>query len=68
VGIELVAKARRLRLPVAEIPTIWLDRMMGGSNFKLSAWIPRYLRWYFFAFGPELTAERLRAKAEKKRG
>jgi dolichol-phosphate mannosyltransferase len=68
VGIELVAKARRLRLPVAEIPTIWLDRMMGGSNFRLSAWIPRYLRWYFFAFGRELSVERLRAKAEKKRG
>jgi dolichol-phosphate mannosyltransferase len=68
VGIELVAKARRLRLPVAEIPTIWLDRMMGGSNFRLSAWIPRYLRWYFFAFGRELSVERLRAKAGKKRG
>ena len=26
IGIELVAKARRRRLPVAEIPTIWLDR------------------------------------------
>jgi dolichol-phosphate mannosyltransferase len=68
VGIELVAKARRLRLPVAEIPTIWLDRMMGASNFRLTAWIPRYLRWYFFAFGRELSVEKLRAKAEKKRG
>ena len=26
IGLELTAKARRLRLPVAEIPTIWLDR------------------------------------------
>ena len=26
IGIELVAKARRLRRPVAEIPTIWLER------------------------------------------
>ena len=26
IGIELTAKATRLRLPVAEIPTIWLDR------------------------------------------
>ena len=25
-GIEMVAKARRRRLPVAEVPTIWLDR------------------------------------------
>ncbi|MGH9267186.1 MAG: glycosyltransferase [Acidimicrobiales bacterium] len=61
VGIELVAKARRLRLPVAEIPTIWLDRVSGQSNFALRQWLGRYLRWYFFAFGPRLTAERVRA-------
>jgi glycosyltransferase involved in cell wall biosynthesis len=55
IGIELVAKARRHRLPVAEIPTIWLDRAFGKSNFNLKAWLPRYLRWYFYAFGrPEL--------------
>jgi glycosyltransferase involved in cell wall biosynthesis len=51
VGLELVAKARRARLPVAEIPTIWLDRVQGQSNFKMSKWIPRYLKWYFYAFG-----------------
>lgn len=28
IGIELVAKARRFRQPVAEIPTIWLDRAL----------------------------------------
>ena len=44
VGIELVAKARRRRLPVAEIPTIWLDRVSGQSNFKLRKWLPQYLR------------------------
>ena len=52
IGIELVAKARRYRQPVAELPTIWLDRTIGTSNFKLAAWLPRYLKWYFFAFGP----------------
>jgi dolichol-phosphate mannosyltransferase len=51
IGIEMVAKARRYRLPVAEIPTIWLDRAFGVSNFKLWAWIPRYVHWYLFAFG-----------------
>jgi glycosyltransferase involved in cell wall biosynthesis len=50
-GIEMVAKARRLRLPVAEIPTIWLDRTGGKSNFNLSGWLLRYLRWYFHALG-----------------
>jgi dolichol-phosphate mannosyltransferase len=60
VGLELVAKARRLRLPVAEIPTIWLERSSGQSNFKLRKWLPHYLRWYLYAFGPKLTVERVR--------
>ncbi len=34
-GIELVAKAKRRGLPVAEIPTIWLDRADGTSNFRV---------------------------------
>jgi glycosyltransferase involved in cell wall biosynthesis len=54
-GIELVSKARRYRLPVAEIPTIWLDRTFGESKFKLAQWAPHYLRWYFYAFGPRLS-------------
>ena len=61
-GIELTAKARRLRLPVAEIPTIWLDCEQGISNFKVAGWIPHYLRWYVFAFGGRLTVEELRAQ------
>jgi glycosyltransferase involved in cell wall biosynthesis len=52
IGIEMVAKARRYRQPVAEVPTIWLDRAFGESNFKLFAWLSRYLHWYFYAFGP----------------
>ncbi|HEY8302721.1 MAG TPA: glycosyltransferase [Jatrophihabitans sp.] len=61
IGLELTAKARRLRLPVAEIPTIWLDRPAGVSNFKLATWITKYLRWYRFAFGPRLTTEGLQS-------
>jgi dolichol-phosphate mannosyltransferase len=67
IGIELTAKARRLRRPVAEIPTIWLDRQAGVSNFRLLGWIPRYLRWYCFAFGPRLSAERLRGQLRARR-
>ncbi len=51
IGIELVAKARRHRQPVAELPTIWLDRQVGDSNFQLKAWIGHYLRWYRYAYG-----------------
>jgi glycosyltransferase involved in cell wall biosynthesis len=50
-GIELVAKARRARLPVAEVPTIWLERSQGASNFQLAAWLKHYVRWYVYAFG-----------------
>jgi glycosyltransferase involved in cell wall biosynthesis len=52
VGIELVAKAKRRGLPVAELPTIWLDRSAGTSNFKVTSWMPRYLRWYVHALPP----------------
>jgi dolichol-phosphate mannosyltransferase len=66
IGLELTAKARRMRLPVAEIPTIWLDRQAGVSNFRMARWIPKYLPWYFFAFGRRLTAEQIRGKAKRK--
>ncbi len=66
IGLELTAKARRMRLPVAEIPTIWLDRQAGVSNFRVARWIPKYLTWYFFAFGRRLTAEQIRGKAKRK--
>jgi dolichol-phosphate mannosyltransferase len=62
IGIELTAKARRLRLPIAEIPTIWLDRQEGMSNFRTVAWLPKYLRWYRFAFGRELGVDELQAR------
>jgi dolichol-phosphate mannosyltransferase len=66
IGIELTAKARRMRLPVAEVPTIWLDRQAGTSNFRVAAWLPVYLRWYRFAFGPRLTAGEIQAGAGRR--
>ncbi len=59
IGLELTAKAARLGLPVAEVPTIWLDRELGESRFDLGRFLPRYLRWYFFAFGRRLTVGEL---------
>jgi glycosyltransferase involved in cell wall biosynthesis len=61
IGIELTAKARRLRLPIAEIPTIGVDHL--GSSLAIVRSIPSYLRWYLFCFGPRLTMTQLRAKA-----
>ncbi len=68
IGIELTAKAKRLRLPVAEIPTIWLDRQAGVSNFKVARWVPSNQRWYRFAFGPPLTAAQVRQRGPGRQG
>jgi len=62
IGLELTAKANRMRLPVAEIPTIWLDRQLGDSRFDLGRFMPSYLKWYFFAYGRRLSAEQIAAR------
>lgn len=51
IGLELTAKARRSGLPVAEIPTTWIDRSFGKSNFQLTKWMPKYLSWYLYGIG-----------------
>jgi dolichol-phosphate mannosyltransferase len=68
IGLELTAKARRARLPVAELPTIWLDRTAGESNFQLRKWIPKYLRWYLFAFGRPLAPTEIEQAARGAKG
>lgn len=45
-ALELTVKASLAGRSVAEVPTTWRDRAAGTSNFKLRAWLPRYLRWY----------------------
>jgi glycosyltransferase involved in cell wall biosynthesis len=67
IGIELVAKARRLGMPVAELPTIWLDRSFGTSNFQMSAWIGRYLKWYLYALRPRRQRPRGAVRLTNKR-
>lgn len=54
IGIELISKAHRLRLPIAEIPTIWLDRTDGSSKFLLAKWTPKYLPWFFNCFAQKM--------------
>jgi glycosyltransferase involved in cell wall biosynthesis len=48
-GLELVTKAKQLKLKIAEIPTIWIERSEGKSNFPLFKSVPRYLYWYLKA-------------------
>jgi dolichol-phosphate mannosyltransferase len=66
IALELVAKAHRLRLPMAELPTVWRDRTQGTSNFRMLEWLPHYLRWYLFAFGRRLTLDQLKPRTRRK--
>jgi glycosyltransferase involved in cell wall biosynthesis len=49
VAMELTLKAHWKGWRVAEVPTTWRDRTAGASRFRLWAWLPHYLRWYFRA-------------------
>lgn len=53
-NLELTVKAFLAGYPMAEVPARWRDRTAGQSRFRLWAWLPRYLRWYFYAFRPRL--------------
>ena len=65
IGLELTSKARRHGLSVAEIPTTWIDRTYGKSNFRLAKWLPRYLGWYLFGLGFPHPDSKIRALIKK---
>lgn len=48
-GLELVVKAHLKGYKICEVPTTWIDRVAGQSNFKIIEWLPSYLKWYFMA-------------------
>jgi len=49
-ALEFTAKAHVRGLRMAEVPTTWRDRVAGESNFRIWKLLPKYLRWYFYAF------------------
>jgi hypothetical protein len=49
IGMELTVKAFVAGYKIAEIPSSWQDRTAGESRFRLWKWLPKYLRWYWFA-------------------
>jgi glycosyltransferase involved in cell wall biosynthesis len=59
-ALELTVKATLDGRAVAEVPTTWHDRAAGESNFRMWAWLSRYLRWYVALF-----AGRLRRLADR---
>jgi glycosyltransferase involved in cell wall biosynthesis len=54
-ALELTVKASVAGRRVAEVPTTWRDRTAGQSNFRLRAWLPHYLHWYWLAFRGRLS-------------
>ena len=56
IGIELVAKARRLRRPVAELPDDLARPRPGRLELQGGAVDPAVPAWYRFAFGPRAAA------------
>ena len=50
IGMEAVVKAYVSGARIAEVPSTWTDRVAGRSRFRLWRWLPKYLRWYLYAF------------------
>lgn len=50
-GIEITVKAHLAGFRITEVPTTWRDRTAGESRFRVTAWMPEYLRWYWLAMG-----------------
>lgn len=48
-SLELTAKAHAAGRRITEIPSTWHDRSAGTSRFRLTAWLPHYLKWYGYA-------------------
>jgi dolichol-phosphate mannosyltransferase len=58
-GLEITVKAFLAGYQVTEIPATWRDRAQGQSRFRLWAWMPRYLKWYLYAFRPRRARSRV---------
>ena len=59
IGLELTAKARRLRRPVAELSTIWLESHVGESSFDLRRGCPSTCAGTASPSAPQLTLEQV---------
>ena len=49
-SIELLIKARKRKLNIIELPSVWIERIERKSSFKIFKWSPAYLKWFFLAF------------------
>lgn len=52
-ALELTVKAHFLGYRVTEVPTTW-TYLAKESRFYLKKWLPKYLKWYFWAFNKKV--------------
>jgi glycosyltransferase involved in cell wall biosynthesis len=52
-NLEVLVKLYLRGCRIIEFPTTWRGRTQGESRFRMWAWMPRYLKWYFYAFRPK---------------
>lgn len=55
-SLEILVKCYLRGCRIVELPTTWRGRTQGESRFRMWAWMPRYLKWYFYAFRPRRVA------------
>jgi dolichol-phosphate mannosyltransferase len=55
-SLEILVKAFLRNCRIVELPSTWRGRTQGESRFRMWAWLPRYLKWYFYAFRPKRLA------------
>lgn len=51
---ELIIKAHHAGFEITEVPTVWRDRVVGKSKFKIMKWLPKYLYWYLWGIKKRL--------------
>jgi glycosyltransferase involved in cell wall biosynthesis len=49
ISVELTVKAALAGFRIGEIPTVWTNRELGSSNFKVSREVGNYWRWLLMA-------------------
>jgi glycosyltransferase involved in cell wall biosynthesis len=59
IAMEITVKAYALGFRIAELPSVWTDRVAGESRFRLAQWLPHYLRWFWYALAHASTGRKL---------
>ena len=47
-SFEITAKAHRLGYRMIEVPSVWSEREVGESRFKILSFLPSYMKWLIY--------------------